>query len=370
MKTIQTPWADWIIREPLDSGSYGTVYRACHREDPELQSAIKVIEIPRDPAHTEALRKQGLSEERIRREYEAVLEDYSAEIRQLYRCKGTSHIMDIEDFRAVPHTDRPGGTLFIRMELLKSLPVYLSDKHLSEEEIAAIGVDICEALEICHANGILHRDIKPENIFVNDRLKTGVLYKLGDFGSAVAPEAARDDLRGTPSYIAPETVNSHVCTERSDLYSLGLTLYQLVNGNRLPFLPARQFCSHEEKNIALKTRLSGAPLPDPAEASPAFWAVLKKACAFQPENRYASAAEMKAALLGVLHPQVSKQRPEKPSVSPSARGKQLLILLLCLLCVTLGGLLLRERLRSTGQQTPLSATPVPMIPVVEKEPAP
>ncbi len=369
MEQIQTPWPYWIIREPLDSGSYGTVYLACHREAPELQSAIKVIEVPRDPEHTEALRKKGFSEERIRREYEALLEDYSAEIRQLYRCKGTSHIMDIEDFRAVPHTDRPGGTLYIRMELLKSLPVYLSDKHLSEEEIAAIGVDVCEALEICHANGILHRDIKPENIFVNDRLKTGVLYKLGDFGSAVESAAAREELRGTLSYMAPETVNEHQCTERSDLYSLGLTLYQLMNGNRLPFLPPRQFCSHEEKSVALKTRLSGAPLPDPSEASPAFSAILRKACAAQPENRYASAAEMKAALLVFLRREKAQESREK-TIPPAISGwKRFLIALLCLLCLALGALLLRE-LRQKPVQVPPVSTPVPMIPVIEKEAPP
>ncbi len=364
-------WPDWIIGEPLDSGAFGEVYLASHRDNPRLQCAVKVIEVPRNPAQTEEWKQAGLSDAQIRRRYEQAVAEYRAQVERLFKYKGISHIMNVEDFRAVMREDGMGGTLYIRMELLKSLPEYLSDKRLSEAEIAAIGIDICEALEICHADGMLHRDIKPANIFVNDRLKSGILFKLGDFSAAqpLLDATGEADMQGTLNYMAPETVNENRCDERSDLYSLGLTLYQLMNNGRLPFWPPRQLCSHEEKLVALKSRLAGAPLPDPADASPAFAAILRKACAVDPANRYASAAEMKHALQALTHAETDSPGNDAVKNPNPGRARWLrlcLVAALCLLCLALGGLLLRERLRNHHEEGVPQATAIPMITVIEK----
>ena len=236
----------------------------------------------------------------------------------------------------------------------------------------AIGIDICEALEICHANGILHRDIKPENIFVNDRLSAGVLYKLGDFGSAMELGVSKnvEDLQGTLFYMAPEAANDHLWDERTDLYSLGLTLYQLIN-RRLPFLPDKQFCSFNEKSVALQTRLSGLPLPNPSEASTAFAAILRKACAFDPVNRYTSATEMKTSLLSLQKAADAPALLKEMQATPEADKKRIdrirvLLITLSLLCLILSSLLLWKMLKDNSQESVPQPTELPMITVIDR----
>ena len=295
--SLQSCWPEWQILEPLDSGRYGTVYKAVHRESPAVQSAIKMIPIPSDPSRTDYLRGEGKTEKQIRWIYRQTAEECCREIRNMEVLKGTSHIVTLEDFAIIPDCDGPGCCICIRMELLKPLIEYLCDKTLTESEIIQIGIDISDALNLCHQNGIIHLDVKPENIFVNDRLPSGVLYKLGDFGISAEMDASGEVLPcGTPFYMAPETAEGKTPDARSDLYSLGLTLYQLSNNGRLPFLSDRPLHHSEEKEIALKTRLSGVPIPPPAHASKSFELILQKACAFDPNQRFASAAEMSRAL--------------------------------------------------------------------------
>ena len=297
-------WADWQLMEPLSSGSSGIVYRACQKRFPDVQSAIKVIGIPPDPEQTEELRKSGLSDEQIRSMYQRKTEQIIGGIRQMERFKGMTHLVSVEDFRVETEEEErgPGCRVWIRMELLKPLKAYLADKTMSEAETLRMGIDLCSALEILHSCGVIHQDIKPDNIFVNDRLPTGAIFKLGDLDSlqVLSEEAPEAAIRGTPSWLAPEIPAGKAADERTDLYALGLTLYQMVNEGRLPFLPERQFSSHHDLEIAAQTRLTGMELPAPAGASGTFLEILRKACAFRPEDRYASAAEMRTAMEELL----------------------------------------------------------------------
>ncbi len=366
MTDISTVWPDWRLLSVMDGGSYGTVYKACHRANESILSAVKIIEVPQDEARTEAMRKEGLSEEAIRACYDRMVRDTGAEIRRMELCKGISSIVSIEDFTSIPHPDGIGATLCIRMELLKTLNSYIGDKQLEEDEVIQLGLDLCRALIICHQNGILHQDIKPENIFVNDRLSSGVLFKLGDFGLArelLQPQAS-DGARGTLSYLAPEVSGGRPADARSDLYSLGLTLYRLMNDNRLPFLSDKPFYRTEEKKIALQMRLSGMPLPDPSRASAAFARVLKKAAAFAPEDRYQSAREMEQALLAL-----QKKHRRRKKAERLLRNKPAVIAASLLAAAALGLAVYGSGVFTPGGAVP-QATEVPMLTVTNLGSAP
>ncbi len=362
MTDISAVWPDWRLLSPMDSGSFGTVYKACHRANSAIQSAVKIIEVPQSEAQTQALREEGMTEEEIRAYYDQLIREYSAEIRRMELCKGISNIVSIEDFTSIPHADGIGSTICIRMELLKTLNSYMGDKQLDEDEVIQLGLDLCRALVICHQNGILHQDIKPENIFVNDRLSSGVLFKLGDFGLAreLLQTQAPSSASGTLAYLAPEAANSKPADARTDLYSLGLTLYRLMNDNRLPFLSEKPFFRPEERKIALQMRLSGIALPDPCHASPAFARVLKKAAAFAPEDRYQSAREMEQALLAL-----QRKRRRRKLAERFIRNKPALIASSVLAVAVLGFFLFRTGI-IPSDRTP-QATEVPMLTVTELE---
>jgi serine/threonine protein kinase len=159
-------------------------------------------------------------------------------------------------------------------------------KKLPLDRAMRIAIAICEALEYIHSRGVVHRDLKPENIMVdeNDNIK------LIDFGIAAKAGARRltfgnlSQVMGTPEYISPEQVNRNRSDARSDIYSLGVMLYEMLTG-KTPFRGDNPFA-------IMNDRLVNNPIP-PRELnptiSPRIQEIIYRAIELDPKNRYASA---------------------------------------------------------------------------------
>jgi serine/threonine-protein kinase len=165
---------------------------------------------------------------------------------------------------------------------------------LPVERAVKLMVGICEALEHVHAHGVVHRDLKPENIMVSD----GDEIHLIDFGIAASAGARRltfahfSQSMGTPDYISPEQVRGKRGDARSDIYSLGVMLYEMLTGV-VPFSGPNPFA-------VMNDRLLNQPEP-PREIepsiSPQLQEIVYRAMEREPKNRYASAREMAHDLL-------------------------------------------------------------------------
>ena len=308
---IRAVWPEYSVVGPLGHGTFGTVWHVRRTDLEDMDAAVKVIGVPSDEGDVQALRADGFSEGQIDAFFDRLAEDWKNEIHLMKRYQGLSHFVSIEDCRVLERKgDLHGKWILIRMEKLKSLPAYLSDKTLTQEEVVDLGLQMCEALKTCHRDGLIHRDIKPENIFVQDRDASGVLYKLGDFGATRQTDSLSRSysMKGAQAYMAPEILKTRRYDERADIYSLGLTLYRLMNGNRLPFLPPRQLFTHEDYAMAVHMRLNGAPVPPAADATPEFNRVLVRACATDPKDRYPSAEAFQRALEALKTPATDGKR--------------------------------------------------------------
>ena len=167
-----------------------------------------------------------------------------------------------------------------------------SSGPFAPERAVAVGGAICEALSYAHRAGVIHRDIKPANVLLGD----GGTVKVADFGIAKAAFASGDitttgAILGTVTYMAPEQVVGLEPDERSDLYSLGVVMYELLTG-RPPFVGDGQLATalahQHEAPPALRSLRVGIPKP--------LEAVVLRALAKDPSKRFGSAEEMRAAL--------------------------------------------------------------------------
>lgn len=294
-------WPEWKLEKRIGKGSFGVVYKAVRNDNGiESNAAIKIISIPADSSEVETLRADGLDVNGTKTFFKNIVDDFVGEIQLMESLKGVQNIVCVEDYKVVEKSDSVGYDIYIRMELLTPFNAYLGGKVMSEDEAIKLGIDICTALEICGQRNIIHRDIKPENIFANDF----GYFKLGDFGIARKLENMTGGLsqKGTPNYMAPEVINTGKYDERVDIYSLGIVLYRLMNGNRLPFLnDEKQLLSPTERKAAVERRIGGEALPAPCNASPAMANLVLRACAFDPCDRFANATEMKRALTEVAN---------------------------------------------------------------------
>ena len=291
----------WEIVRLIGEGSFGKVYEIVRNNfGIEEHCALKVISIPQSKAELQSIKNDGMDEDSITEYYRGLVEDFVQEIAMLSRLKGHQNIVSYEDYAVVEHEDGIGWDILIRMELLTDLPSYFNQNPLSEKDVVKLAIDICEALETCHAKKIIHRDIKIDNIFVSS--EGG--YKLGDFGVARNIEKTVSGLskKGTYTYMAPEVYKGDAYNENVDIYSLGIVMYKLLNDNREPFLPPfPEVIKYSVKNEALVRRLRGETILPPSKASVEVGNVILKACAYNSEARYQKPSEMKMDLMSLLN---------------------------------------------------------------------
>jgi serine/threonine-protein kinase len=225
------------------------------------------------------------------------------------------------------------GALFIAMEFVpgQDLHTVLSkDGPLPEARIVRVISQVLSALSDAHRAGVIHRDLKPENIMVEQRRTDSDFVKVLDFGIAKIQDSSGDDgpaltrtgfVCGTPEYMSPEQARGSPLDHRSDLYAVGVILYQLVTG-RLPF--------ESDSAVGFATKhLTEEPVPPSRRRpdlriSPAMERVIMRALAKNPDDRPADAEAFKAELLAVVEkdrraPPPARRAPNSGVLAPLPR---------------------------------------------------
>jgi serine/threonine-protein kinase len=266
---------------------------------------------------------------------------------------------------------------YIAMELLEGeelRSVLARGDRLTPNRAAEVTSRVAEALAYAHSNGIVHRDVKPGNIFMVGKNQPKVL----DFGIAQVSRkpvsaSGADTVLGSPTYMAPECVRGESVDGRSDIWSLGVVLYELLTG-RPPF-------AGETLQQLLHAILSDAPLP-PHVLNPAvpleLARISARALAKRPEDRYQSAKEMSDDLkrwiaAGRVKRLIEESGSSTAPVATSGSGKKNKLLVQGVLAAALllaVGVLLYQQFGSSRSAEPEIAAPAQAVKPVVAAPSP
>ncbi len=201
---------------------------------------------------------------------------------------GHKNVVSLKDFTII----REPSCFYVLMlvELLSPLSDYLSFENISKNDVVNLGKDICHAIESFREKGIIHHNITPENIYVDNMGN----YRLGDFGLF----DYNSSMSEGSLYIAPELYHKNYLRDTSsDIYSLGMLLYKLLNNNRFPFLPPYPApVSLSDREQSFSRCMRGETFPAPANADFKLTNIISKATAFRADDRYFSPLAMLSQL--------------------------------------------------------------------------
>jgi len=253
----------------LGRGGMGEVYRAT---DLKLNQAVALKFLPEALARDEKARNRFYNEVRIARQV------------------AHPHVCRVYDIGEIE------GHLYISMEFISGEDLHSLLRrigHPPASKATELGRQLCAGLAAAHDKGVLHRDLKPANIMIDER---GSL-RIMDFGLAGAVDQVKDVRSGTPAYMAPEQLAGTEVTPKSDLYSLGLVLYEMFTGKR-----AFDAASLDELR---RKQLDSSPISMTSQVTdlhPAIERIIMRCLAADPKDRPTSARAVLAAFPGAGDP--------------------------------------------------------------------
>jgi len=265
------------------------------------------------------------------------VEDALALKRFFLEARVTAGLRQVHTVRVFDFGQDDTGLIYLAMELLmgRSLQHTLRDRFkagtvFTEREVLTIADAVLRSLGEAHGAGLVHRDLKPDNIWLHQVDEDDEpVVKVLDFGIAKNLDLSLTggkEILGTPTYMSPEQAQNHKLDGRSDLYSLGVVLYQLVSG-KLPFRA-------DTPILTLMLHIN-APVPDirahaRTPLSDAFVSLVQRALSKNPNNRFPSAKAMRDAInacvalqqvASVSTPDVEPARPGEAEPEPGTTLK-------------------------------------------------
>jgi serine/threonine-protein kinase len=280
------------IERVLGKGAMGVVYEGL---DPRLGRRVAI----------KTILKSHLDEDTAK--------DYSMRfVREAQAVARLNHpnIVQVYDF------GEEGDIAYLVMEFIKGKELknfFDANERFDLKEAVRIMCELCDALDFAHQAGIVHRDIKPANVMLDHQART----KLTDFGVARVTDSDKTSVErtqagtmvGTPAYMSPEQITGGNIDRRTDVFSAGIILYQFLTGEK-PFTGSGAW------TIAKKIIQEEPPLPSSLNnaVTPLFDAVVNKALAKNPDNRYQSARDLAVALRRALEGKPEEDDADKTIV--------------------------------------------------------
>ena len=294
----KTVFGSWVIGESIGSGTDGRVSYIYNQDGNgnRVTGVLKTIFFLENRSETKDYNKIGAVVKNSHSSLEEIVEAVANNIDHIMQIDDGKRFVKYEEYEV--RKVKGGYVLYIRLEQMRSLENLLREFSLTESETIQIGLAICRSLVRTRKFSYVYPYLKPENILFTDNGNC----KLADFGSFsyLEPSKASIAYKKSECFMAPEFITGGKTNTTCDTYALGLILYMLTNRGRLPFSetypqPLTPAGLERSKHM----RMNGEPLPKPELASDELFEVIKKACAFNVEDRFLHPGQMLEALKAI-----------------------------------------------------------------------
>lgn len=285
LKTLEPIFGSWYVDSKLAEGRSSKVFKVYKTTDGVTEFlALKTVKFPANDKELSRVIESG--KYKTVGEYLDTLEEAVTEnMNKMLSLRTNPNIVRFDNFHIVKESSC--FYVVMLMELLSPFSEKVKVNDITVKDAVKIGRDLCSAAEGFRNIGIIHHQIKPENIYVDAEGN----FKLGDFGISNIAGRVRNEVS---PYMAPEVYSGAAYDTSSDIYSIGVLLYKLLNNNRLPFLPEYPApVSLADREAAFEKQMRGEPLRAPAKADMETAKIIAKAIAYRQSDRYFSPVLMK-----------------------------------------------------------------------------
>ena len=280
------------------------------RDDSEKRYIVKKISLPASQVQVEALLLTGVyrDAEAVGAYYRELAQGVCEEVRILEKLSGQRGFVPYQGCQVEQMEEGIGYEVHLLSRYRKTLDRFTRRNPMTHLGAVNLGIDLCAALAVSREAGWLYVDLKPENIYLFGDQE----YRIGDLGFVAMDSLAYASLpdRYRSIYTAPEVADAYASLNATmDTYALGLVLYQIYNEGKLPFAP-------EERQVWLDQLADGGSVAPPSCADPEMAEIICKACAYAPEDRWQTPAQMGHALISYMQRNGADDIPIAPPPQP------------------------------------------------------
>ena len=289
------------------------------RDDSEKRYIVKKISLPASQVQVDALLLTGVfrDAEAVRSYYEELAHGVQREIQTLNSLAEQRGFVPCDGSQIVAMEEGVGYEVFMLSRYRMTLERYMHRNPMTHLSALNLGIDLCAAMAVSREAGWMYADLKPENVYLFGDQE----YRIGDLGFVAMDSLKYASLpdRYRSAYTAPEVADAYSSLNATmDTYALGLVLYQVYNLGKLPF------SDEESRKAWLESLAAGELMVPPVGADEEMGAIITKACAYAPEDRWQTPAELGHALISYMQrngaediPIVAPEEPE-PEEEPVA----------------------------------------------------
>ena len=265
------------------------------RDDSEKRYIVKKISLPASQVQVDALLLTGVfrDAEAVRSYYEELAHGVQREIQTLNSLAEQRGFVPCDGSQIEAMEEGVGYEVFMLSRYRMTLERYMHRNPMTHLSALNLGIDLCAAMAVSREAGWMYVDLKPENIYLFGDQE----YRIGDLGFVAMDSLKYASLpdRYRSAYTAPEVADAYSSLNATmDTYALGLTLYQVYNLGKLPF------SDEESRKAWLESLAAGEPMVPPVGADEEMAAIITKACAYAPEDRWQTPAELGHALISYM----------------------------------------------------------------------